>query len=194
MFKQNVPVDKAAIKIISTVGKDTFKKIKASVIKMDLSEKIMMSILLFCIVLFVNTFLLHLTIIFGMIVSSLRFCLGVFFVLIGPIIEETAKKYAIEEGYPFVFTAIFSGLEFLIYVGRLLALGMSLPKIILIRAIGVGLHFTTTMIQKHYYDKSIAQNDKNIQYQGYIIAISIHALFNLVAITFQSGINSWAAS
>ena len=191
MFDQNVPVEKASLKVLAVVGKSIYKKVAKSIKEKSLSKKIIMSLLVFAGVFFVSYVYSGIFVTVGIMSNSYNFYMGIFNCVIAPIIEEIGKRIAVKGKYPFVYVTIFSGLEFLLYYSKMVSLGISVPKIVLVRGLVVAMHFVTTAIQNHYYKKSIEKDDPKIQFNGFVIAVSIHMLYNFFALMYNKEINSF---
>lgn len=160
----------------------------------ELSEKILMSLRILMQVLILS---ISISIIIGTILSymtaailsqSIGVLVGEFFsgVIVAPLVEELGKKVAINLKIPWLYTGIFSAVEFFMYVVWMLFMGMSLPLIVLKRSFAVLLHFSTTYIQKKISESDdINMNNKEKQKLGYRVAVGVHALFNAVAMIIE---------
>jgi len=106
-------------------------------------------------------------------------------VTIGPIFEEFAKYLAIKLKMPFLYTGIFAGFEFLLYVVRLMSMGASLPAAMAARSAAVMLHFSTTALMNYFMNKT---ESSVARFSVYCLAVMIHSLFNLTAVLAASDI------
>lgn len=109
-------------------------------------------------------------------------------VIIGPITEEIAKNIAIEGKYPWIYTGIFSGIEFVQYVIILLISGATLGGTVLLRLAAVVMHFVTTMIQKYFKEKGDKIDDDTKNITGLYIGTAVHVTFNVLALVFDKKI------
>ncbi len=181
-YKKGDKPDQAALKAVNTIGKETIKKSIAAVKKyygtVTLKKAVLNSLFVFIIVITVNTF-------FGGLFSTIGFLSGLVklgevlsTVVLAPLVEETAKKYAIDQDYPFVYTTIFSGLEGVIYVARMVRAGINLPLAVGLRVVGILFHFSTLLIQIHFKKKSIRLDDERYDMLGFMVAFFMHATWN----------------
>jgi len=102
-------------------------------------------------------------------------------ICIAPITEEIAKQISIRGDYPWLYTTIFAGTEFAIYIPKLLAYGMSLPAAILTRLVALAFHFATTAIQKTFYDRGIQSGSETEKETGLFVGMTLHCIWNSVA-------------
>lgn len=188
--KQKSPqiVQEKLFKGINTIVVSEIASIKSSFVEKTIGEKISASIIMFLIVLCINTiFLILLSSIFG----SLAYIIVV--IIIAPIIEETAKRWAISQNHPWVYTGVFAGLELLQYVFSFLLSGANLIPTLIIRISALIMHFSTTAIQKYFYDKDVEENNLSKDYTkvGYILAIFIHVTWNLIGTVFDKELSAF---
>lgn len=140
-------------------------------------SKVKRSLLLFICIFIIN----HCLMISIMVISpQISLIIGV--CIMSPIIEEVSKNIAIKGDYPWIYTGIFSGIEFVEYIIILLLSGVPLRAAIPMRAITVIMHFVTSMIQKYFKEKGdkIDDNTKNVI--GLYIGITVHVIFNVLLI------------
>lgn len=171
------------------IVKTEFNSAKETFYEMSLSDKIILSLMIFTIVLVLNTVILVLFSSFfgpelGMMVLSL---------ILGPVIEESAKRYAIKENYPWVYTGIFAGLELLDYVIKIVFAGGLLIPALIVRISTLMMHFATTAVQKYFHDKDELEGnqDSTSTNIGYILAIFIHVTWNIVGTIFNKQIGAF---
>jgi hypothetical protein len=173
---------------IKKIVKNELTTLKSSFVEKSLSEKVIYSIIMFLIVFCINTIIFT-------ILNGILFGLGsiLLVVILGPIIEETAKRWAIKEDMPWVYTGIFAGLELIKYVFTLVEAGSLLIPTLILRISALMMHFSTTLIQKYFYDKD--KEEGNISTEnteiGYILAIFIHVTWNVAAIIFNGPLNTF---
>lgn len=154
--------------------------------------KIGKSLVVFAAVVIVNTFLMALLGIPVAVATGSPMAVAlVCHVVIAPFVEEYAKYLSILEGYPWIYTGIFSGLEAMKYIVSILALGHSLTSALIVRALAVMMHFTTTWIQKHYREKDNEATESNMMGKSYYVAVGLHAVWNLVGTVFAKEITSF---
>ena len=105
---------------------------------------------------------------FGMtaiLTSSLLTC------IVAPITEEYAKRYAMLNNFPFIFTTILVILETTMYTSSLLNAGYLLYDILKIRFFPAVLHFMCVNTQVHYHKKDKSKF-------GYWYAVLLHTIWN----------------
>jgi hypothetical protein len=161
--------DKLAKKIINKVKVNT---------GLSISEKLLTSIILFSCVYFVNTFLHGLAGAFLSPMAALLFLACI----VAPLTEEYAKRLALLNDFPFLYTGLFAGAEAIIYISALTAAGMPLVTAIITRAIAWMFHMTTVYVQKSYHDKAIEEQDEDKSKMGFYIALAMHSLWNFTSI------------
>lgn len=164
---------------------------KKSFEEKSLSEKITRSLIIFVIVLFLNT-------LFGGIFLSFlgeQVGMAVLVVVIAPLVEESAKRLSIIHDYPWIYTGIFAGLELLQYVISLISAGGLLVPVLIVRLIALLMHFSTTFIQKYFKEKGEEKNkqgmENNLEMIGYFLAIGIHVTWNIIGLIMNKKIGAW---
>jgi hypothetical protein len=186
--KKGVSADKASKAIIDSVGKKTLSKCIAQIKKyadsknIPISEKVIRSLCIFIVLLFINTLMLSLT---GPIIGTLfgaqsAMIFGV--VVLAPIFEEYAKRYALLGNYPFVYTGIFAGIEALMYISMMVSNGIPMATALILRAAVLTMHFSTTIIQKFFHDKAIESGEEELSLTGYYLGVAAHSLWNMMAV------------
>lgn len=158
-------------------------------------QAIILSILMVILVIFINT-LFYEVIVFAFKGEVAGTLLGA--IICAPLVEEYAKRLAILGGFPYMFTTIFGLQEMIGAIRNLTEKGYSITKSIFMRLVGLLTHYATTMLQKHYYEKSIAYKtkkydvyDEDKSKYGYFIGIFIHALFNILTFVFNEPLDNW---
>ncbi len=168
--------------------------------ELSVGEKILKSILIFVIIFFMNSIILNVVaLIFGtagvtLTIGGIPLAVVLFSIIAAPIIEETAKKYAIDSKYPFIYTGIFAGLELVQYV--LIAVfnpAISIGKFIIIRVMTLLMHFSTTLVMKYFKERGEETDNEKMAKIGFIIAISIHVTWNTIAILLNPKLGAWLA-
>jgi hypothetical protein len=161
---------------------NTIKSVVKSYSIMSMPEKILIAILAFLVVLYVNTLIITLV---AIISQSPDVAVMVGLVIVAPLVEEAAKKYFAANDMPWVGTGIVFGLELVMDVVKMLMMGIGLGKALLLRAIGLLMHFTTQAIQVKGAEEDWAGT-------AYTISVLIHATFNFLALAFGKEIMTWA--
>jgi hypothetical protein len=164
--------------IVYSIGKNVISKISKEIRrKTGISEAVVKSVLIF-----VAIFLLQVVIMtaIGSLAVSPLTTMFIMCTVIAPITEEYGKRIAVESDYPFIYTGIFAGIEFLLYVIQGVQMGIALPIVVLQRLAAVMMHFATTLIQKKHHDDSVVMGEEE-HIKGYYVAVGVHALWNLVA-------------
>lgn len=164
---------------------------KKSFEEKSLSEKITRSLIIFVIVLFLNT-------LFGGIFIGFlgeQVGMAVLVVVIAPLVEESAKRLSIIHDHPWIYTGIFAGLELLQYVISLISAGGLLVPVLIVRLIALLMHFSTTFIQKYFKEKGEEKNkqgmENNLEMIGYFLAIGIHVTWNIIGLIMNKKIGAW---
>jgi len=187
-YKKGVTADKASKAIVNSIGKKTINKCITQIKKysetlnINLEEKIVRSLGIFVALMFIHGLLLSIT---GPLIGSLFGAQSIMIfsiVVLAPLLEEYMKRYAILKNYPYVYTGVFSGLEAMLYIGALVSQGTALTSALILRAIVITMHFSTTLIQKHFHDKEISSGKEKSSLTGYYITVAAHSLWNLLAI------------
>jgi tryptophan-rich sensory protein len=164
---------------------------KKSFEEKSLSEKITRSLIIFVIVLFLNT--LFAGIFIGFLGAQVG--IAVLAVVIAPLVEESAKRLSIIHDYPWIYTGIFAGLELLQYVISLISAGGLLVPVLIVRLIALLMHFSTTFIQKYFKEKGEEKNkqgmENNLEMIGYFLAIGIHVTWNIIGLIMNKKIGAW---
>jgi tryptophan-rich sensory protein len=164
---------------------------KKSFEEKSLSEKITRSLIIFVIVLFLNT--LFAGIFIGFLGAQVG--IAVLAVVIAPLVEESAKRLSIIHDHPWIYTGIFAGLELLQYVISLISAGGLLVPVLIVRLIALLMHFSTTFIQKYFKEKGEEKNkqgmENNLEMIGYFLAIGIHVTWNIIGLIMNKKIGAW---
>lgn len=166
--------------LIKSKMQPVLKKVETSAkanIDLESWKKVVIGVGATILVFFINTFMFNVLI---LITQNIMLAYVMCAVIIGPIVEETAKSYFIAMNMPWSGTAIFAGLELLRYVQQLLAVGMALPTILLIRAMVIALHFATTAIQK--YIQNSAPPGTDYRKIAWLAGVFVHMTWNSMAI------------
>lgn len=113
--------------------------------------------------------------------------------LVAPFLEEALKKVSILSGRPYLITGIFSGIEAVQYIIQLTLMGLSFPKVVMMRAIGILFHFGTMLVQKYFHRQSIESGVAYRSDVGYFVAVVAHSFFNIMATILNGPITKWVA-
>jgi hypothetical protein len=105
--------------------------------------------------------------------------------IVAPITEEALKSYMILNGMPWSGTAIVFGFELVMYVFKMLMMGMSLPEAVLIRCTSLLFHFSTTFLQKIIIDKGTIDGavEEGTVYTAWLLGALCHCAWNTMAVT-----------
>lgn len=180
MMDSGLSPKEASSKISKDVSKEMItllKKVKQS--NPNMTQKIIGSVSIFTMLILSQSFIVGFL---GGLISP-EIAMRVAAVTLAPVFEEYAKRVAIRRKYPFVYTGIFAGVEFLMYVIDLVSRGANLPRTIIMRSITLLMHFSTTFIQKLIIDKYGI--DSFAGRISWIIAVVIHSLFNILGIIYN---------
>lgn len=122
-------------------------------------------------------------------------------IICAPIVEEYAKRFAILKGFPYLYTTIFGVTEMMQYVGGMLIAGYHPIKSLMIRIMTLAMHYSTTILQKYYHDKSIIlkdenkdRYDQNESMKGYIFSVAVHSMWNTMGTIFDKALQIWLKS
>ena len=173
---------RSLVKAMAIDLKDTVKEVYEDFDDFTLGEKVLMGILVFIGILYINTMLGS---IFFIITQDPKIAGALTAIFVAPIVEEAAKKYFAEWGMPWIGTGIVFGLEFAMYVVQMALAGITLGKVIILRVVGLIMHFTTQAIQ-------VKGKEEDWVKTAYVVSVLIHATFNLVGTIFASPIEGWA--
>lgn len=184
----NVISKNLALKTSSLIKKE-MSRVRSKIYSKDksVSEKIFASIALLGALLLVALIVdILVSIFFGPTIGSLISAL-----IAAPVLEEAAKQISITENYPWIYTSIFAGFEFIGYVVMLVLKGYRLGPVLIARGVGLILHFSTTYIQKYFAEKEQTKGPTSFSdYEkfdtiGYYIGVGVHFTFNLLALIFN---------
>jgi len=142
---------------------DTFKDLSVTLLKVTFS------VLLCYIIINVNTYFIMYLPLFAAI------C------VIGPLIEEYAKRLSIINKFPLIFIAVFTSVEFILYVTSDNDLMYS-PYFIYARYMGVLMHFFTMYIQISFRKISVKYNRPVYDIIGFASAYAYHGISNYMAV------------
>ena len=181
------------------VTKENYKQVSKNVSAIVLTEyeqlttgtKIAQSIAIVALIIFINTLLFGiLAAILGMTVEGLTIAMSITAIVVAPITEELGKHAAVKSKYPWLYNTVFAFTEMLMYIVNLVKVySMKFFKsIVVLRGVGVFLHYFTTFIQKKFNDKALKTNDDKYNKIGLGLAILTHSLFNICATVFQKKI------
>lgn len=95
-------------------------------------------------------------------------------VFVAPLTEEAGKYFSIKAQSTGMYFLIFNFTEFSLYFMKLLNAGVAIPVIIIARLLAVMMHYITTTTQ-------FAARKRDKAGRGYLVATTIHALWNLFA-------------
>lgn len=130
------------------------------------------SVILFIVVLFLNTFFNNL--VFAL-TGDAEIALMLTVVICAPFVEEAAKVFSIQQKMTGSYFVVFNIAEFLMYFFNLTALGVPVLMVVFGRLLAVLLHLALTMF--HVQAKKSKLDPKG----SYIIGVIVHALWNLAA-------------
>ncbi len=185
LHKQGINPEKAGLELSKEIGRDIKKiilKTKDDFLELGTGKKIAIALGMFVVLIFLNTLIL--AVIFS-IIREPKVVTYISCVIVAPLTEELLKQYFIQKGMPWVGTGVIFGIEAVIYVAKMMMIGMNIPKAIIMRIAGLLMHFTTTAIQKTFYEEDEAL-------AGWIIAVFIHASWNAIAISYNDEFINWA--
>ena len=165
-------------------------KAKHEIAEFGVSEKIILSLAGFIIILFINSFLLS----FASAFLNPQLALNITAIVVAPMVEEAVKNYFIQMNMPWIGTSIVFGIEAIMYIMTLASKGLNIPKTVIVRLVSLLMHFTTTYIQKKVIESSKSEIDKSQKiFTAWIIGVGIHASWNIFATIMNDEISAWAS-
>ncbi len=171
-YKNGVSSEKAANGLIT----DFMKEIKSIVGNMSLPKKIMLGVIVFIIVVLLNTLFMQMGVtLLAKYGLSLDTTIALMVPIAGPLFEEAAKNFFIQIKMPWVGTGVVFGMEAMMYLYRFWKMGKLSLQNVISRVIALGFHFLTTLLQKKYIDK---HPDK--VFTAYLIGFMCHFVWNCV--------------
>jgi len=173
-FKSRKDPKLLATKLIDKT-KVVFKKIADDI---GIPGKIGLSLIMFMILFYVNTFVHSAALVLGGPLIGFLFTV----LICGPLVEELAKRISVKMGFPFLYTTIFAGLEALYYIVMLGMNGVPLVPVIVSRTLAFIMHMITTSVQVGFEKQAEETKDKYYSAIGYIAAVLIHFFWNLAAV------------
>lgn len=189
-------IQKKIINSISKIIKEEAISAKKEFDVANLGEKITSSVFILLLVLIISSILGAISVsIFGSTTGTILIAL-----VIAPFIEEYAKRVAIIQKYPWIYTGIFSGFELLAYTIGLVLKGGSIVPVIIIRLASLLMHFATTYVQKFFREKEGGNEDQDVDNMkfktkmdtiGYFLGLSIHILWNTMALLLDKKLLSF---
>ena len=169
-YNKGIPAEKASKGLIN----ELFNKLKTKILNMNLSQKILTAIVVFIIIILLNSFIMNvgasLLVTFGLSIDN---AVAIFLPIVGPLFEEAAKNFFIQTKMPWLGTGVVFGLEAFLYLYNFWKLGKIGLKAIIGRAVALFFHFFTTKVQKGYMEK---HPDK--AFTAYLIGFIIHFVWN----------------
>jgi len=151
---------------------------------METWKAVLVSIVGCIILLYINSFLVIAAIsLFGPMIGSM-----VGTIVVAPLVEEFMKRIAVQMKIPYKYTGIFAGFEFILYISRFLAMGMTMPVIFAFRIPPVIMHFVTTFIQKKMHERGEGDPKSSSSQAGYLMAVVFHSVYNDLAVIYNKEI------
>jgi len=186
MHTQKISVEKAGELIGDDIKAAVKKRIEAAKVAwkgLDISKKIIIGIIMMVLVLLVNSLIIHTLIAHFPYMTAVRLGASI----VAPLVEEASKTIFIHLKMPYVGTGIVYGLEMLMYAIKAVAMGVSLPRIIIVRIAGLTMHFLTTFIQKKIIETSkpddAIRSKANKVIIAYMTGVLIHSMYNVLVMT-----------
>jgi hypothetical protein len=185
---------KMIVKDMVTAGTGAMMKVKK---KFDLAaaaaegaKKVLISLLFYVMIVLASSIIatiLQMTGVFAIFGPAMSIMIMV--IVVAPMVEEGAKNYFIQKGMPWIGTGVVFGIEAIQYIVSLMAVGMSLPSAIILRASSLLMHFSTTMIQKYIMSKATTpEEEQAAAWAGWVAGVMIHSTWNTLAIVYNGEI------
>jgi hypothetical protein len=170
---------KEAKNISNDISKSFVQEIK-SIKSMSFLAALGESILVFVIVLVVNSVVYAILVIIVMMfigepTTAGIIAMAITAVIVAPFTEEVAKYHSIKNDYPWIYVTIFAWAELLMYVSA------GVP--FLIRLFPLAMHYSTTLFQilVRNYRKEQGDDEETSSKAGLYVGIAIHSLWNSLA-------------
>jgi hypothetical protein len=181
-------VSKIITKRASQAISQSLNKSKDKLMGLNLTEKILISLVAFLVIVYINTLLVSVLTLSGVGPDIAHKVLSI---VIAPMVEEAAKTFFIERGLPWVGTAVVFGLEYIQYTIQLIFKGPAvIGRMMIVRLSSLLLHFTTTFIQKKIIEKG-EENKKDYLFTAWIAGVAVHSMWNILAAVYQENIAGW---
>ena len=158
--------------------------------EMGQGKKIAVALGCFALILFLNGWLAGVAAVsFGPEIGAILLA-----VVIAPMVEEAFKNYFVQKGMPITGTVVVFGLELVMYVMNLAAMGLALPKILILRASALAMHFATTVIQKHMMEKADQNDQEDMMkwaFAAWVAGVGVHMAWNIFGLIYNQELLSW---
>lgn len=162
--------------------KDIATNIVSKVKKLSLPKKIIYSIAGLYLLIVMNL-LMNFSLIWFARLTAVQ-ARNVCSIIFAPIFEETLKNYFIQKGMPWIGTGIVFGIELVDYLVRFITSGGNVLKTLLVRAVTLLMHFSTTYVQKKIIESG-EEKDVDRKFVAFLVGFGIHASFNGLMIIFN---------
>lgn len=176
-FKKGTSPEQLGIKVAKSAKSFMIKQVKQSYEKLaelNLGEKVLISIMAFFVIIFVNTLLANLL----ATVVSVETTIKVLGLVIAPMVEEAAKNFFIQQGMPWIGTSVVFGIEAIQYIINLFFMGANVGKALILRLATFLLHLVTTFVQKRIIESGDEDESKAL-FIAWAAGVAIHASWNL---------------
>ena len=129
------------------------------------------------------------TVISLLFITNITMSYNITAIIIGPILEEFAKKLSVKSGCTKEFYLIFNAFEFTQYVSTY-AIIVGLKKIVITRIKALGMHLVTTIVQflsdnkkvQHILKLDKEEDKEKLSTLGYLCGVLIHSTWNGLAV------------
>ncbi len=107
-------------------------------------------------------------------------------IFVAPLTEEYGRRVALQSGVGVAgFTATINVFEFIGYTLRIVSAGGRLVAAVIMRTLAALMHHFVNTIQMRGYAKDTVAGKPNPGLNSFMIAVAVHATWNLLAVVFQ---------
>jgi len=173
---------------VSKEVKNVLKKSKDKIKEISTTKKILISIIAFLIMVYVNTIISQLLL---LVISNPSTIISIIVLVVAPMIEEASKNFFIKKDMPWIGTSVVFGLEAVHYIAQLIfSGGAAIARMAVIRLVALLMHFSTTYVQKKIIEKGEAE-EKDRAFIAWTIGVGIHVSWNALALLINDKTTAW---
>lgn len=98
--------------------------------------------------------------------------------ILAPIVEEIAKHISIKQNNMWYFFILFNTMEFTTYVLQMMSKGVPFQAAAFIRLLVIGMHLSTTLVQKKFIDAAKKTETPSLEKIGLFVGMLMHSFWN----------------
>lgn len=204
-YKKSTQLNRKPKEVSKQFVEKTTPILKQVAEELTLADKISTAAVLFILILFINSTLMFVSIVLTSLIIPIAGPVVASFIhmiiiacIVAPLTEEYGKKIAVEKNFPWFYTSIFSGLEFLLYLltwfsapSTSVLKSLTLLQMVFLRLPAIAMHFFTAFIQKYMKERGEEKSKHIIDQEesskiGYWLAVACHSAFNLTAVILEN--------